>query len=128
MASVTPEQLTDRIQQVLREYQTEIEQATVECVKSVAKEGTKALKANSPRNKGKYAAGWTSKVEATRVSAAATLYNKKPGLPHLLEFGHVSRNGTGRTFGRVAAYPHIAAVEQTIITEFGRKLEMEITK
>ena len=97
--------------------------ASEECVREVAKAGRKALKANSPKRKGKYASGWSFEVEKQRLYTVATLYNKKPGLPHLLEFGHVTRNGTKR-----GARPHISGVEQEIVKEYTDKLTKELSQ
>lgn len=125
--TVTPEQLADRIQQVLAKYQNDVDLTTAEVVKDVAKEGRRALKANSPKKKGKYASKWAFQVEKHRLYTVATIYNAQPGLPHLLEFGHVSRNGTGRTYGFVGARPHIASVEQSVIQEYTQKLTRELS-
>jgi hypothetical protein len=104
-----------------------VERTTDECIKEVAKAGRKALRSNSPKKKGEYARGWSFKVEKHRLYTVATLYNNKPGLPHLLEFGHVSRNGTGRSYGHVGAKPHIAGVEQMVIQEYTQKLTRELS-
>lgn len=134
MRTVTADQLSDAIRDVLDEYGDDVSKTTVECVKEVAKQGVKALRANSPRGTtggkrhGKYARNWTSQVEDRRVYAVATIYNKTPGLPHLLEYGHVSRNGTGRTFGSVGGRPHIKAVEETLIRDYTNNLTQELSQ
>lgn len=127
MASVTPDQLAERIHKVLEEYADEVEKTTADCVKAVAKQGVRALKANSPKGKkGDYAKKWTAQIEEGRLYTTATIYEKKPGLTQLLEFGHVSRNGTGRTYGFVEARPHIASVEQTIVAQYTQTLTQEL--
>lgn len=118
--------LAEALDGILSEYADEIARGTAECVRKVARTGVKALKEGSPKRTGDYAAGWTSKVEEGRLQAKATLYNKKPGLPHLLEHGHVSRNGTGRTFGRVAGKAHIAPVEEKLAEQFQKDIEVII--
>jgi hypothetical protein len=50
------------------------------------------------------------------------IYNEHPGLPHLLEYGHVSRNGTGRTYGEVPGHEHIQPVEEEMVRDFERKV------
>lgn len=127
MATITPDQLAERLQKILSEYQDDVERTADECIREIAKEGRRALKANSPKQGGEYAKGWSFEVEKHRLYTLATLYNKTPGLPHLLEFGHVSRNGTGRTYGSVKAIPHIAGVEQSIIQEYTSKLTRELS-
>jgi len=113
--------LAAAVEEILEEYRTEVERGTKECVQKAAKAGVAALKGTSPKHTGEYAAGWTSKIEEGRMGATATIYNAaKPGLPHLLEHGHVTRNGTGRTFGRTPARVHIAPVEEEINSAFER--------
>lgn len=125
--TVTPEQLAESLQKILAEYADDVDQASAECIREVAKAGRKSLKANSPKKSGDYAKGWSFNVEKHRLYTVATLYNQTPGLPHLLEFGHVSRNGTGRSYGSVKALPHIGSVEQQIIQEYTQKLTRELS-
>lgn len=111
----------DIIDDILRNgYHEEIIQATYEVVPEVAKEAAAKLRRVSPRskgkNRGKYAKGWTYKVDRSRISVGATVYGKSGTyqLAHLLEYGHVTRNGTGRiwnTKGKTAR-PHIEDVEE----------------
>lgn len=121
--TVTPEQLAASIQKILEEYGDDVQRASEECIREVAKAGRKALRSNSPKKKGEYAKGWSFEMDKQRLYTVATLYNKKPGLPHLLEFGHVTRNGTHR-----GARPHIGGVEQQIIKEYTDKLTKELSE
>ena len=58
---------------------------------------------------------------------ADNIYNAdQPGLTHLLENGHVSRNGTGRTFDPVKAYPHIAPVQKILGEQLEKKLKVKL--
>ena len=119
--------LADAISAVLEEYRTEVERGTKEAVREVAKAGVTALKQTSPKNTGKYAKGWTSKVEEGRLGAEAVIYNAaKPGLAHLLEKSHVMRNGTGRTFGMSTPHVHIEPVEQMLNEDFENRIRVVI--
>ena len=76
-------------------------------IKGIVREETKTLKNNikkdSPVRSDKYAKGWTIKTEENANEIITIVYNKKkPGLTHLLEFGHALKNG-----GRSKAYSHI---------------------
>lgn len=123
------ERLQADIQKILEQYVDEVERTSAECVKKVAQKGAKALRSASPRQSGQYASGWSTKTEISRTDAVSIIYNKaKPGLPHLLEHGHVTRNGTGRTFGRTPAHEHIAPIETEIIEEFERTLKGDLSR
>ena len=121
MAKVTVDNLAETIQKILDESGEDITKLTKETVKKVAQKGAQALKSSSGvfGGTGKYAKGWTSKVEEGRLYTTATLHNSKvPGLPHLLEYGHAKRGG-GRVSGRV----HIAPVEAELEKTFEQYME-----
>lgn len=92
--------------------------------KAAAKAAVKELQNTSPKKTGKYAKGWKSKTTKTRLGGETTIYNaEKPGLAHLLEFGHPLIAG-GRSAGDVKAIPHINAAAKTA----NAKYEEELTK
>lgn len=126
---ITPEQFQTEIQKILDEYSDEVSRKSEECVRKVANKGAKMLRSSSPRITGKYASGWSAKTEKSRITDVVSIIHnkKKPGLPHLLEYGHVNRNGTGRTFGRTPAHEHIASVETQIIEEFQNTLKGDLS-
>lgn len=127
MAKKTPiDKLSDEIGAILADYGEDIDKEMAEAVKKVSRAGAKALRSKSkqtfPRGGGAYAKGWTSTVETGGHSAQGIIYNKDlPGLPHLLEHGHLNRDGS-RTPGRV----HIATVEEQIVSEFTAEVEKSI--
>ena len=57
-----------------------------------------------------------------RLSTTVTIYNDHPGLPHLLEYGHVTRNGTKQTFPPTPAHQHIAPVAEELVETFEREV------
>lgn len=121
------DQLHSAIMNVLEEYSEEVERKSGECVRKIAQQGAKTLRSVSPRKSGDYAGGWTYKVEQKRLDTEGTIYNsKKPGLPHLLEYGHATRNGTGRIFDDTPAHPHIKKVEEQIIEDFEKSIKVAI--
>ena len=121
---VTADNFAAVINQLLDEYEADTEKTTAEVVKEVTQDGVKALKSASGIFNGtKYKSGWTSKVETGRLYTTGVIYNGKlPGLPHLLEYGHVTRNGTGRTYAPTPAHAHIAPVEKELVETFEREV------
>lgn len=115
--------LQKRINDILKEYADDVDRMSAECVQKTARAGVSALKRNSPKRTGKYAGGWTYRLENKRLKSTATIYNgPRAGLAHLLEHGHVIKNGTGRVYGRTPASPHIEPIEQEICDAFGRDI------
>ena len=123
--------LTVQMETILDDYSDEVKAVANEAFESVAKKALVRLKQTSPRSKGRrggrYARGWALKRE--RVSGnvlTATIYNRaRPGLTHLLEHGHVTRNGHG-TYRRTPAHPHIKAVEQWASTALPAEIERRL--
>lgn len=117
MAKRTPlDKLEDSISKILEEYGEQITENLDEVTIKVGKAGVTALRNESKETfggTGKYAKGWKSETQTTRLGTSVVIYNTTPGLPHLLEHGHAKRNG-----GRVAGREHIAPVEGKIIKEY----------
>ena len=90
--------------------------AVFEACDEVSKETVKKLRQASAAEfgNGKYAKGWTRTLEKGRLRGYATVHGKKPtySLAHLLEKGHVVKNGTRRIVGEAPAYPHIGNIAQ----------------
>ena len=126
---VTLEGLESAVKQILNDYENEVNTNLDTITKEITKKGAQALRSESEttfgtvkKRKEKYAKTWTSTFETGRLSRQGIIYNRQAGLPHLLENGHVSRNGTGRTFGYVPGREHIAKVEK----ELERLYEQEV--
>lgn len=108
--------LSVEINKILEDYGDKVADNIKEVTKKITQQGAKAVKANASnsfKGTGQYAKGWSAKTEEDYFSATGIIYNKTPGLPHLLEHGHANRGG-GRTPGRV----HIGNVESDLIREF----------
>lgn len=119
---VTPEQLGTALQKMLKDYDKDVQEVVKKTVPQAARAGAKQLRGSSPKKTGKYASGWSSKVEQGRVGVTATIYGKHGTyqLAHLLEHGHAVRRG-GRTYGSTRAITHIAPVEEWVIEEAIRR-------
>lgn len=112
------------IAEILDEYGEEVSKNANEITERVAKKGVQALKSASSVFKGtKYRNGWKVDFERWPYSGIkAHIWNAKvPGLPHLLENGHLLRNGE-RSTGRV----HIKPVEETLVREYIAQMEKKL--
>lgn len=110
-----------QIADILEEFGTEVGDTLGEVIEQVAKESQKDLAAASPKRSGAYAKGWRTENTGTRLGPGQTIYNTKPGLPHLLEFGHAKRGG-----GRVAGIPHIQAINDKIPEMIEKRLKEKL--
>jgi len=121
---IKPGGLAAAINDILEDYSESVEETVADTVKGVAKKAVKELKGAKVGNAKKYQKGFTSKIETTRYSTEAVIYNAKaPGLTHLLEKGHAKRNG-----GRTTAFEHIAPVEREAVKELPDELERKLQK
>lgn len=125
------DKMNTAIAAILNEYAGEIAGNMDEIAKETGKRGAQALRQKSRETfpvdgkrkvSGEYAKGWTYRVEQTRMKVSVTIFNDHPALPHLLEYGHVTRNGTGRTFPRTPAHEHIAPVAEEIAETFEKEV------
>lgn len=113
---ISPVDLSDTITALLSEFGDDVFSVMEESVQEVTEEATKKLKAvNHWANQGTgaYASGWENEeVKGDGLlSKHMTVFNGPHyRLTHLLENGHVIRNGTKRTFGKTGKYEHIAPV------------------
>jgi len=112
--------LLTQVNAVLAQYTKNIDENMLAVMNTASKEGVKRLRKTSPKAKGggKYARSWAVK----REKGTFTIYNKQPGLTHLLENGHdIVRNG--RKVGRAPAYPHIKDVDEWVEKTIIERLE-----
>lgn len=116
----------EQVIEMLEKYYYNLNEDIHRALKQEMQKARKEVSAASPKRTGKYAAGWSVKDESTKITTDFKIYNKLPGLPHLLEFGHVIRNGTERNMGEAPAYPHIAAVNESLHTNALRAIEKAI--
>lgn len=129
MAKKTPiDKLQSSIQKTLNEYGDDIEHNLGVITRQLGQRGVTALKAEAKQalspdaQNGPYVRGWKYEFRETRRLKTTTIFNDHYSLPHLLEYGHVTRNGTGRTFARTPAHEHIKPVADEIIDSYEREV------
>ena len=139
MSKTSVDNLANEINKALTEFAGVTEEACESGVMDTAQDAVKDLRPAQPTGtKGDpagvwgswsaYNRGWKIKTQKRKGETTATIHNATHyRLTHLLEKGHVIKNGTGRTFGRTGAYPHIAPVNdwtnQELPNLVKRKLE-----
>ena len=120
MANISIDQLANEIAKGLQEYSSDVIDGIDEASEKISKNAVKKLKQDSPKDTKKYSKGWAVKTEKKYGETNShIIYNKnKPGLTHLLEYGHAKRGG-----GRVEGKSHIRPVEEQVINEFTAEVE-----
>ena len=131
MAGKTPiDKLNSAISDILNESVDEIGQNVSEVTVQIGKKGVQALKQKSRQElkvrSGDYARGWKMQTNQSRLSTSVTIYNDHYSLPHLLEHGHVIRNGTGRVYGEVKGREHIEPVADTLVETYEREVAAKL--
>lgn len=106
----------------LGKYTEGVTKEIKKAARKLSKEAKQVLKETSPRSDidhEHYADSWTTKINETDKEISVIIHNKKkPGLTHLLEFGHTAVNGT-----RVDGITHIAPVQEKINKDFAKECE-----
>ncbi len=128
---IKPIDLSAAVEEILKEYGNDVYNVVEDAVDEVTDEATNKLKAINHWAKdgsGAYAGSWVNDtVRKTRVSTAKVVHNEEHyRLTHLLEKGHVIRNGTGRTFGKTGKYPHIAPVNDWANEELPKRFRKKV--
>lgn len=102
--------------ELLDNYAANVAEATDAAAKKAAEDTAKELRKAGTFNGGKeFRRGWAVQGKRIRgVGGTYTVYNKnKPGLAHLLEFGHAKAGG-----GRTRAFTFIAPIADTVEDRF----------
>ena len=117
----TVSQMADVIMEGLEEYAQLAADDMKKAVKKAGAQARKDIQENAPVKTGAYAKSWAAKTTKETANAMEiVVYSRnRYQLAHLLEYGHVKRNG-----GRVAGKAHIAPAEEKGI----RQLEEEIER
>lgn len=118
--------LSAEIQKAVTEYADSISDDVKKAVDNTASELLENIKKDAPEKSGKYKKAMKLKTDfENRTGKRVLWYVKSPHyrLSHLLEKGHVKRNG-----GRVRAYPHIQKNEDIAKTSLEKRIVDAISK
>lgn len=114
MAGITPDAFTATLVAACSEYTEEVREHVENGIKRIGEEALKEVKELAPiyegdnknTRKGAYRRSWTCDISKQRGVINAVVHAKDPHyrLTHLLENGHLNRDGTTRS----KAIPHIS--------------------
>lgn len=114
MSGITPDALTEALVSACSEYTEEVRTFVEESVERIGEETAEEVRSIAPvhegdnknTRKGAYRRSWTCDLSKQRGVINAVVHAKAPHyrLTHLLENGHLNRDGTTRS----KAIPHIS--------------------
>ena len=123
-----------QMKNILQEFNQEVQNATNNAINSTSKESVQKLKNTSPKgspHRRRYAEGWSVKRTqegSSRGIQTAIVHNRTNyQLTHLLENGHVIRNGKGE-YGRTHPIKHIEPVEEWANDELVNEIERKLNR
>jgi hypothetical protein len=123
---VAPDDLAKAVGDELDAFAGLCQEAIVNAQKTAAKTARNEIKKRAPGKN--YPKEWKVKTETSRTGATTFVYQgTRPGLPHLLEFGHPIIRG-GRTVGQAKAFPHIDPAAEAAADYYEQELGREIEK
>jgi len=100
----------------------DVQEAIEKSLNEAAKVAKKEVQAKAPKRTGKYSKSWKTTKSKSRLSQNVIIHSKDQyQLTHLLEYGHVTRNG-----GRSRAFSHVEPANETAQNEFLRLLRREL--
>ena len=115
---VTLDGFGEAVAEIIADYADGVYATQSKAVTYSANRALRQVKANSGQFGGRYAGDWKKKVERGELYSTAVIYNRRPGLPHLLEKGHATVDG-----GRTEAKPHALPVQTEVNKILKDKLE-----
>ena len=119
--------LTAQVNEILKEYASDVDKVVLEVEEKVAKEAVKKLKKSSPkakRNGGHkhYADDWKVDNKSKKLYSHQIIHNKQYQLTHLLENGH-NIISHGKVVGHAKPQKHIKPVEEWVKSEVEKEIE-----
>lgn len=129
----TPEAFVAALVGACEEFTEEVKKELEDGLETIGAESVEEVKRLAPvyegdnKNtpKGSYKRSWTYTVTKERGKIEVNVHskNKNYRLTHLLENGHVLRDGTGRKVGEAKAFPHIGIANEHAEKKVDKLLE-----
>ena len=121
--NIRADDLPDAISDILNDYSTDLREAVNETTEQTANELKKAIAADAPVKSGKQKKSWrVAKEKVAGLDLVAIVHSTDYRKVHLLENGHVTRNGTSRT----KAIGYVGKNEEAIVSKYPERLAQAI--
>ena len=119
------DQLADEVMRGMQEYARLAAEDLKKDVQAAGKMVRDEISKTAPKKSGRYRKSWAVKKVAESSEAIHIVVHSRDAyqLTHLLEFGHVKRNG-----GRTRAFPHIAPAEEKGIRQLEEDIRRDLEK
>lgn len=121
--NIRADDLPDVISDILNNYSTDLREAVNQTTEQTANELKKAIAADSPVDSGKQKKSWrVAKEKVAGLDLVAVVHSTDYRKVHLLENGHVTRNGTSRT----KAIGYVSKNEEAVVSKYPERLAQAI--
>lgn len=126
---IKPDQLTDAMAKLLKEYGADVEKALDRAVEKVGIRTKEKVQAEAPMSRGRHRGTYRKNISLRRIDTShgkgiAIWGGRSYPLTSLLEHGHRTRNHKGRT----RSFPHFQYGQNYVDENFEKVLEDEIEK
>ena len=112
---------------MLGSWNEEVTENVKRATDEIGEELKQEISSKSPvGRRGKYSKLWKLKKISRGEKYSIAVYSTEAGLTHLLEYGHAIRNGTGRTYGKTKAQPHILSTREAAANKLEKAIEEAI--
>lgn len=130
----TIDKMDKAIRDILNEYTDSVQENLDIITKQMGQKGAEALRQESKtklkQHTGEYAKGWKHEFRQVKRYSKTTIFNDHYSLPHLLEFGHVTRNGTSRVSMNMMKptppHEHIKPIADDLTRTYERELKSKL--
>ncbi|MDE6833188.1 MAG: HK97 gp10 family phage protein [Ruminococcus sp.] len=130
---ISPEELSEAITEIVKFNLDENKKTLTNGIKTIAREAKQEVESKSRISKKEYGVNtgnskhykdsWTTTTTEEKGVLTVTVHNKKYQLVHLLENGHLLKDGTGRIYGEVPAFEHVESTNQNVEEKVNALLE-----